>query len=501
MLFLVKLFPEITVKSRPVRKRLVRLCRKNLKIVLSRIDEGIVVNGHWDCLEVETGDIDAVQKMLLLEALASTPGVDQFLEVDRFPLPTMAGILEIADRYYGPSLPGKTFAVRCKRMGKQSFKSVDVEQAVGAGLNLKYDSARVKLKDPEVTVALEVREQELFVVKQTHAGLGGYPLGGQDAVLSLISGGFDSAVSSYMTIKRGLLTHFCFFNMGGRAHELAVKEVALYLWMKYHSSHRIKFVTVPFEGVVEEILASVEDSQMGVVLKRLMLRAADGVAQRLNVHALVTGESVAQVASQTLANLNVIDEVSELMVLRPLCMTDKQTIINKAREIGTEEFSKHIPEYCAVISDSPTTKAKAQRLAEQESRFDWSKLDEAIAGARFQLITEVVEDLERGSGEVVAVKTPLPHHIIIDIRHPDEVALKPFHKKGLSNAVLSVPFFKLKTSFADLDSGKHYLLYCDQGMMSRLHAGHLIDEGFANVGVLDARAEISRQPKPSLEPA
>ena len=110
--------------------------------------------------------------MLLLEALASTPGVDQFLEVDRFPLPTMAGILEIADRYFGPSLPGKTFAVRCKRMGRQSFKSVDVEQAVGAGLNLKYDSARVKLEDPEVTVVLEVREQELFVVKQTHAGLG-----------------------------------------------------------------------------------------------------------------------------------------------------------------------------------------------------------------------------------------------------------------------------------------------------------------------------------------
>ena len=74
MLFLVKLFPEITVKSRPVRKRLVRLCRRNLKIVLSRIDEDIVVNGHWDCLEVETGDIDVVQKMLLLEALASTPG-------------------------------------------------------------------------------------------------------------------------------------------------------------------------------------------------------------------------------------------------------------------------------------------------------------------------------------------------------------------------------------------------------------------------------------------
>ena len=79
--------------------------------------------------------------------------------------------------------------------------------------------------------------------------------------------------------------------MGGRANELAVKELALYLWMKYHSSHRVKFVTVPFEGVVEEILTSVEDSETGVVLKRLMLRAANGVA--LNVHALVTAESVA----------------------------------------------------------------------------------------------------------------------------------------------------------------------------------------------------------------
>ena len=171
-----------------------------------------------------------------------------------------------------------------------------------------------------------------------------------------------------MAIKRGLLTHFCFFNMGGRAHELAVKEVALYLWMKYHSSHRIKFVTVPFEGVVEEILVlgrRLADGRGAEAVYAACRRRCGAAAERS-----CTGnrESVAQVASQTLVNLNAIDEVSELMVLRPLCMMDKQTIINKAREIGTEEFSKHIPEYCAVISGSPTTKAKAQRLAEQESR-------------------------------------------------------------------------------------------------------------------------------------
>jgi thiamine biosynthesis protein ThiI len=83
----------------------------------------------------------------------------------------------------------------------------------------------------------------------------------------------------YLCIKRGLQTHYCFFNLGGRAHELAVKEVALFLWMKYHSSHRVKFISIPFEGVVEEILEKVDNSQMGVILKRMMLRSAEQIAE------------------------------------------------------------------------------------------------------------------------------------------------------------------------------------------------------------------------------
>ncbi len=105
-------------------------------------------------------------------------------------------------------------------------------------------------------------------------------MGAQDGVLSLISGGFDSAVSSYLSMRRGLLTHFCFFNLGGDEHEIAVKEVALYLWMRYGSTHPVRFITVPFEEVVREILEKVDNSQMGVVLKRVMLRAATRVAEK-----------------------------------------------------------------------------------------------------------------------------------------------------------------------------------------------------------------------------
>ncbi len=95
-------------------------------------------------------------------------------------------------------------------------------------------------------------------------------------------------------MRRGLMTHFCFFNLGGRAHELGVMEVAHYLWKKYGSSHRVLFISVPFEEVLGEILGKVDNGHMGVVLKRMMLRAASSMAERLHIDALVTGEAISQ---------------------------------------------------------------------------------------------------------------------------------------------------------------------------------------------------------------
>jgi len=396
-------------------------------------------------------------------------------------------MLDLALEYYREKLAGKTFAVRCKRNGKHAFKSTDVERHVGAGLNAQTEAAGVKLKDPDVTVLIEIRDDSVFMVRDQRLGIGGFPLGCQDSVLSLISGGFDSSVSSYLCIKRGLQTHYCFFNLGGKAHELAVKEVALFMWMKYHASHRVKFISVPFEGVVEEILGKVDNSEMGVILERLMVRAAERLAAGLHIEALVTGESVAQVSSQTLPNLAVIDSVSDCLVLRPLATTDKQEIIDLAREIGTEEFSKDIPEYCAVISNKPTTRAKLPRIEHEETRFDFAILDAAVDNAQHQLITDLVADLESEATEVRLVTTLDGSSTVIDIRHPDEVEIKPLllGGKGQPGELLNIPFYQLRSGFADLDRSKNYLLYCGKGMMSRLHAADLLDEGFDNVAVLE----------------
>lgn len=487
MLFLVKLFPEITIKTRPVRRRFIRQLRKNIRSVLYEFDSAVSITGEWDNLEVETLSADPETIALISERLACTPGIAKFLHVDKYPYTDMDAILDLALEYYREELTGKTFAVRCKRTGKHAFKSIDVERHVGAGLNGQTEAAGVRLKNPDVTVMIEIRNDTVFIVRDQKDGIGGFPLGCQDSVLSLISGGFDSSVSSYLCVKRGLQTHYCFFNLGGRAHELAVKEVALFLWMKYHSSHRVKFISVPFEPVVEEILSKVDNSQMGVILKRMMLRAAEKVAKELELEALVTGESVAQVSSQTLPNLAVIDSVTNTLVLRPLATSDKQAIIDVAREIGTEEFSKDIPEYCAVISNKPTTRARLHRIEQEESGFDFTVLDAAIADAKHQLITELMADLDSESAEVPIVSVLDSSSTVIDIRHPDETEIKPLILQGQNRPgeILSIPFYRLRNDFGDLDRNKNYLLYCGKGMMSRLHAANLIDEGFPNVAVLE----------------
>ena len=488
MQFVVKLFPEITIKSRPVRRQFVRRLHNNLNGLLRAVDRRISVASEWDRIVVNAPELTTAQIDDVVDIMKRTPGIANFLEVVEYPLGDLDDIFTKTRALYADVLEGKTFVVRCKRVGKHEFKSGDVERYVGGGLLQHTGATAVDLHNPDVTVKLEIRKQQLFVVRARHEGLGGFPMGSLDSVLSLISGGFDSTVASFLTMKRGLRTHFVFFNLGGRAHEVGVKEVALYLWLKYSASHRVKFVAVPFENVVGEILQNVDDSQMGVILKRMMLRAAERIADQLDVDALVTGEAVAQVSSQTLANLGVIDRATDKLVLRPLITTSKTDIIHMAREIGTEHFAAGMPEYCGVISVNPTTRARLERIAQQEANFDFAVLDKAVADARWYNIDELA-DAAVATTEVEVMSVPVVGSIIVDVRHPTEQERRPLVMRGYE--VLVIPFYELHKKFAELDQSRQYLLYCDKGVMSRLHASHLIEEGCRNVGVYRPRQQAA----------
>ena len=480
MKFVVKYFSEIAIKSKPVRRRFVSRLVENLRAVLKDIDPQIVLIKYWDRVQIETRVSDEETLARLLEAMRNCSGITYILEVSEHPLGTMDEIAAKAMAVYAERLVGKTFAVRCKRSGQHSFSSIDVERYVGGVLMAGSGAARVKLKKPEVTVELEISKERLYVVRKRYRGLGGYPVGSLDPVLSLISGGFDSPVASYMTMRRGMRTHFLFFNLGGRDHEVGVKEVALYLWQKYGCNQKVLFISVPFEEVVAELLSNIRDGYMGVILKRMMLRVADRLAQDLEIDALVTGECVAQVSSQTLRNLSVIDQVTSRLVLRPLIASDKEDIIRTATEIGTEDFAANMPEYCGVISVNPTTKARLERIEADELNFDMEILDRAIENATQTRVDRLADEgaLDRSDVEVLAV--PLAGSTIIDIRHPDEEELSPLK---VHSTVLKIPFYELHTRFASLPEGTTYMLYCGKGVMSRLHACHLQDSTALDVKV------------------
>ena len=480
MRFVIKLSPEIIVKGAPVRRRLIRRLRHNLRALLAPIASGVTLTGDWDRLELSGAGLTPPEVDHIADLLARTPGISSFARVGLYPLGDFDAMAEYAWRSHGAALAGRRFAVRVKRSGQHDFTSVQAEREVGGRLLARAEGASVSLDDPDITVRLEIVADQFYVLESRRAGIGGFPLGEQPPVLSLMSGGFDSTVASYLLLRRGVRTHFCFFNLGGRAHAQGVKEVAHFLWERYGASHSVKFISVPFEGVVAEILARVDDSQMGVVLKRMMLRAATAVARAWGVEALVTGESIAQVSSQTLPNLAVIDAVTDLLVLRPLVAMDKQDIIGIARTIGTEPFAAAMPEYCGVISVRPTTHARRDRVERAEARFDFGVLERAIAD-RSEEDIETVLDGAVGHTAVETFRAPQPGVAILDVRHPDQSAARPLRA---GNAVVqTVPFFRLQQFFAQVSPDTPYLLYCDRGVMSRLHAELLVERGFARVAV------------------
>lgn len=494
--YLIKISPEMAVKSDPVRRKQLRQMRRNVRRMMRQLDERIEVRPGWDRIDVyvrgqdpeteqqrtQADGEDAGLAARVVHYLQRMPGAQFVLLVDDLPWHSFEDAAEKVTDVYRDRLEGRTFAVRVKRRGEHSFSSLQLEQHLGGHLLKHTGACGVNLKNPEVPVTLEVKRESMVVVRRRYPGQGGFPIGTQEPVLTLISGGFDSAVSSYMAIRRGLQTHFLFFNLGGTAHEAGVRQMVRHLWADYESSHRVYMISVPFEGVLGELMTRVNTSYRGVVLKRLMLRVAERIANEMHFSGLVTGESLSQVSSQTPLNLGLIDQSTDMLVMRPLVFMNKDEIIDTADRIGAYWMAANMPEYCGVLSERPTTRARKGRTERDEAFLDDAVLDAAVANRTMTPVDQILES-EVGVDDVPRVNTPSQGDVIIDIRHPGEVADAPLTLTN--NEIRSIPFYELNQRSAELDISTRYLLYCDEGSMSTLHAGHLIAEGYHNVVVYD----------------
>lgn len=503
MKFIIKPFAEIMVKSKPVRRRYLQTLQYNLNLKIKKISENLKVSVFYDKLELneknhelnEIYDIPAITK-----ALSRTPWVELFIEVEghEIPAPDEAllyneenqkeifnKILEKTSDIYLNQIKDKSFVVRVKRSWKHDFKSTDLERYVGAWLLKQLDAlgihGKVSLKNPEVTVAVEIKDENLYIVKNKWIGIGWYPTGVQDKIVSLLSGWFDSGVSTYSMMKRGCKVDFLFFNLWGSAHELWVKQVAYYLNNQFSSGYAANIITIPFEEVVRDLVTNVDHKYRAIILKRCMLKMADRLAQENEYYAIVKWDSLGQVSSQTLKNMFAIDRASETLVLRPLIGFNKQEIVNITKEIWTYDFACNMPEYCGVISDKPATWASLKQVEEAEEEFNSSLLENAFENKKIERVTDVVKNAQNHSEEIEIKHFAIDEDVIIDIRDPETQAKNELIVEN--REIISIPFYDINNEFGNLDQTKNYLLYCEKWVMSKLHGLYLLEKWFTNVAL------------------
>ena len=278
----------------------------------------------------------------------------------------------------------KSFKVESKRSDKSfPMTSIELSQYVGGELNEAYPDVKVDVHEPELIVHIEVRDLAAYVHGAPVPGAGGMPVGCNGTAVTLLAGGIDSPVSSYMIAKRGVhLIPVHFFSFPYTSQQAKEKVLELAELLTAYCGHMTVEI-VPFTHIQEEIRDKCPEEYFTLIMRRFMMRIAQRIAKDNNAKAIVTGENLGQVASQTMEAMAVTQSVTDLPTLQPLIGMDKEEIVRLARRIGT--FNTSILPYedcCTVFTPRhPRTRPKLDEVAEAESALDVAALvEEALQG-------------------------------------------------------------------------------------------------------------------------
>lgn len=298
---------------------------------------------------------------------------------------TPEAILETAKTYLHDDLmAARTFKVESKRSDKTfPLTSIQLSQYVGGELNEAFPHIQADMHHPELTVHVEVRDFAAYVHGDPAPGAGGLPVGVGGKAVSLLSGGIDSPVASWMMAKRGVALEMVHFFSYPYTSPEAKDKVLTLAQLLTPWCGRLTVHVVPFTKIQEQLRLHCPEALFTLLMRRFMMRISERVAQRVGAHGLITGESLGQVASQTMEAMAVTGQVCTLPVFRPLVGMDKEEIVRTARKIGTFETSILPYEDCCTVftPKHPNTKPKMPKILEAESHLDVEALvDEAVKG-------------------------------------------------------------------------------------------------------------------------
>lgn len=374
-LILVKYAPEIFLKGLN-RGKFEQKLRSNIKNVLKGEEyEFVTDQNRWF--------IKGPEAERLLEKTARVFGVSEVClvrETER----TMEGIAELAIQVVASHPKGSTFKVETKRADKRfPMNSMEISMELGGRILDALEGYSVDVRKPDITVNVEVRDKAYVYLKRVRA-VQGMPYGMNGSTMLMLSGGIDSPVAGYMMAKRGIEVHAIYYHSHPYTSERAkdkVKELARIL-SGYTGAIRLH--VVPFTEIQMAIMEKCPEDELTIIMRRFMMMCACNLAEKLGIHSVTTGESIGQVASQTMESLVVSDDAGDRPVFRPLVAMDKTDIIKVAEEIGTFETSILPYEDCCTIfvPKHPVTKPKLKIIKSHEQVLDVEALVERAVEGR-----------------------------------------------------------------------------------------------------------------------
>lgn len=363
-------FGELMTKGKN-RKNFVKQLEDNIKHALKSFNVNYDVRHDHIYISFLENEKDAI--ISRLQDVSGIHAISEILVIDN-KLETLQQVaLNIAK-----DEKKKTFKIETRRLYKQYPLISDAINRQIARVILQNTNMKVDVHNPELLLKIQIYENEAFIFYKTYSGSGGYPLGVGAKSLLLLSGGIDSPVAAYHMLRRGMRLECIHFAAPPYTSQAVIDKLKELLSVLNKYQPQIKLHIIPFTKIQEAIYKEVPEPYCITIMRRAMFKIATKVARQIKARALVTGESLGQVASQTLESIDVINEVTNIPIIRPLATVDKIDIIKTANHIGTYEISIIPYEDCCTIFTprNPTTRPKLENCLEYETRI--VNLDEMI---------------------------------------------------------------------------------------------------------------------------
>ncbi len=370
-------FEEIYLKGKNQKifiKQLIRNLKRKLKAYSDFLSFDKAHGGSY-FIEIIKEIPDEILEEII-EKVKNTPGITGFYVADTSGI-TMEEIKEKALEHVGRYIDEfDSFAVVSKRINKGvKFNSMDIGRQVGSVINEKYGK-RVDLSHPDFKLYIKVRGKYTIIYSKIIKGIGGLPVGTSGKAIAMLSGGIDSPVSTFMAMNRGLHITAAHFHSVPKTSPQSIEKVKQLVKKLTDFQGEIKLILIPVLEIQEAIAKNTDSRLRLILLRRIMLKIGEELAKTERAKALVTGDSLGQVASQTLENMKATEAATDMLVIRPLVALDKKFIIEKAREIATFEISI-LPhdDACGLFTPkSPETKAQLQYVEENCAKIDVNTL-------------------------------------------------------------------------------------------------------------------------------